>query len=109
MLWWWMPIVPAGPSEQDALLLEVALVGSDVGAGEDLRGAHPGGGVLREVEDFQEVELRTEDVIRVLMPTLRRHGALDAMVAGNHRQADAGAQQGPQRARELRIQQHVLG
>ncbi len=29
-------------------------------------------------------------------------------MAGDHRQADTGAQQGPQRAGELRIQQHVL-
>ena len=51
------------------------------------------GRVLGEVEDLDEVELGAEDVIGVVMPALGRHGALDVVVAGEHGQTEAAAQQ----------------
>jgi len=79
-----------------------------VGTGHELGRAEFDRGILGEVEDLDEVELGAEDVVGVVMPALRRHGALGAVEAGEDGQADIAAQQRAHDADHLWVEKDML-
>ena len=79
-----------------------------VRAGQQLRRAHLGRGLLRVVEDLEVVDLRSPLGAAVAVPLLRGLRALDAMAAHEDRQAEVASQQAPDRARRIRLADDVL-
>ena len=101
-------MVPGGAVGKDAALVIGAPGGHDVGAGHQLGRAELNRGVLGEVEDLDEVELGAEDVVGVVMPVLRGHGAFGKVLTGEDGEADVAAEQRAHDADDLRIEQDVL-
>ena len=73
---------------EDTSLFDISRCRRHVGSRCDLRGSQLDGCVLRKVEDFDEVQLRAEDMIRVMMPALSFKGTLRGMMGDEDGQTD---------------------